>query len=157
VRGERLEASMSQYLIDAIAAVENIEVRTSSRVVGVEADGHVHHVVVESADGTRESLAAEGLFVCIGGTPRSDRTSTAGVAVDPTGFILTGNDLAARADAAGRWPLLRDPLPLETSVPGLFAAGDVRHGSIKRCAAAIGEGAMAVAMVHSHLAENVGG
>jgi thioredoxin reductase (NADPH) len=157
VRGERLGASMSQYLIDTIAGIDNIEVRTSTHVVGVEADGHLHHVVVASTDGTRESLAADGLFVCIGGTPRSDRTSAAGVAVDSTGYILTGTDLTASADAVGRWPLARDPLPLETSVPGLFAAGDVRHGSIKRCAAAIGEGAMAVALVHRHLAEDVRG
>jgi thioredoxin reductase (NADPH) len=157
VRGERLEASMSQYLIDTIAGIDNVEVRTSTHVVGVEADGHLHHVVVASTDGTRESLAADRLFVCIGGTPRTDRTSAAGVAVDSTGYILTGSDLTAGADAVGRWPLSRDPLPLETSVPGLFAAGDVRHGSIKRCAAAIGEGAMAVALVHHHLAEDVRG
>ncbi|MEA2617583.1 MAG: thioredoxin reductase [Chloroflexota bacterium] len=154
VRGPTLAASMSQYLIDRIAAVDNIEVRTGTRVVGVEGNGRLRAVVVESdGGGGRSSLTADALFVCIGGRPRSEATDECPVLRDGAGYLMTGTDLTASGGVIPTWPLARPPFPLETNLPGLFAAGDVRHGSTKRCATAIGEGAMAVALVHRHLAE----
>jgi thioredoxin reductase (NADPH) len=99
-------------------------------------------------------MPADALFICIGGTPRTDGAAGIGLATSPAGYLVTGRDAAS--DPGGNWPLPREPLPLETSRPGVFAAGDVRCGSVKRCAAAIGEGSMAVALVHRRLAE-VGG
>jgi thioredoxin reductase (NADPH) len=98
-------------------------------------------------------LPLESLFICIGGVPRTRGLATAGVATDDARYILTGADVSASPGALEQWPLSRAPLPLETNLPGFFAAGDVRSGSIKRCSAAIGEGSMAVALVHRRLAE----
>jgi thioredoxin reductase (NADPH) len=157
VRGRDLGASMSQYLIDRIAAIPNIDVRTNSEVVGVDADGRLRQLLVSSAhDSLPVSLPVDALFICIGGTPRTEGLTLTGVVSDAAGYLLTGGDLAAGSGLQDTWPLPRQPLPLETSLPGLFAAGDVRSGSIKRCAAAIGEGAMAVALVHRRLAEVAG-
>jgi thioredoxin reductase (NADPH) len=101
-------------------------------------------------------MSADALFVCIGGVPRTQGAANVGLALDGAGYVRTGAELISSAGALDGWPLSRQPLPLETNLPGLFAAGDVRSGSIKRCAAAIGEGSMAVALVHQRLAE-VGG
>jgi thioredoxin reductase (NADPH) len=150
-RGERLGASMSQYLVDTLVTIDNVEVRTSTQITGIEADGGLRRIVVRT-NGERSVIPADALFICIGGTPRSEGAAHAGAATDPAGYMLTGGDLRSTGPTGTRWSLQRDPLPLETSVPGLFAAGDVRHGSIKRCAAAIGEGGMVVALVHRHLA-----
>jgi thioredoxin reductase (NADPH) len=98
-------------------------------------------------------LPLESLFLCIGGVPRTHGLATAALATDDAGYILTGAEVTASPGALEKWPLARSPLPLETNRPGFFAAGDVRSGSIKRCAAAIGEGSMAVALVHRRLAE----
>ncbi|MDQ1476020.1 MAG: thioredoxin reductase [Actinomycetota bacterium] len=154
VRGSTLGASMSQYLVSKVSELDNVDVRTSTEVVGLEADTRLRAVVVSSrdeADLTR--LPMESLFVCIGGVPRTSRLATAGLATDDAGFILTGADVTASLGALEKWPLSRPPLPLETNRPGFFAAGDVRSGSIKRCSSAIGEGSMAVALVHHRLAE----
>jgi len=102
----------------------------------------------------RARLPADALFICIGGAPRTDGAAGIGLVTNTAGYLVTGSD-AARESGSG-WPLPRQPLPLETNLPGVFAAGDVRCGSVKRCAAAIGEGSMAVALVHWRLAE-VGG
>jgi thioredoxin reductase (NADPH) len=99
-------------------------------------------------------MPADALFICIGGIPRTDSAAGIGLATNAAGYLVTGGDDAG--DPGGSWPLPREPLPLETNLPGVFAAGDVRYGSVKRCAAAIGEGSMAVALVHRRLAE-VGG
>jgi len=153
VRAKTLSLSMSQYLIDHLADIDNVTVMLESEVVGVEADGRLRAVVVASAR-EREPirLDTDALFICIGGIPRIDGVEGANVLTDESGYLLTGQDLGSRLDEL-TWPLVREPMPLETNRPGLFAAGDVRHGSIKRCAAAIGEGAMAVALVHRRLAE----
>jgi thioredoxin reductase (NADPH) len=154
VRGSTLGASMSQYLVSKVSDLENVDVRTGTEIVEVEADSRLRAVVLSSRDEpglTR--LPLESLFICIGGEPRTQGLATAGVAIDDAGYILTGADVTASAGALDAWPLSRPPLPLETSRPGFFAAGDVRSGSIKRCSAAIGEGSMAVSLVHRRLAE----
>jgi thioredoxin reductase (NADPH) len=153
VRGSALEASMSQYLVNQVNALGNVEVRTGTEVIGIEADTRLRAVQLSSADGPSARLAVDSLFVCIGGVPRTEGLSKVGLALDEAGFLLTGPDLEPATGTLDRWPLPRPPLPLETNLPGLFAAGDVRSGSIKRCAAAIGEGSMAVALVHRRLAE----
>ena len=115
-------------------------------------DDRLAAVTVADPDGDAEQ-AARALFVCIGGPPRTAWAPARGVRTDSAGYILTGPDLLADGARPEDWPLPRDPLALETSVPGLFAAGDVRHGSTKRVAGAVGEGAMAVALAHRRLAE----
>jgi thioredoxin reductase (NADPH) len=153
VRGRNLGASMSQYLIDHISATPNIEVRVNTQVVGLEADGRLRELSVATTGAPdSERLAADALFICIGGIPRTDGAADLGLMFDGAGYIKTGTDVAG----AEGWQLEREPLPLETNRPGLFVAGDVRSGSIKRCAAAIGEGAMAVALVHRRLEETGG-
>jgi thioredoxin reductase (NADPH) len=154
VRGATLSASMSQYLVSKVSELDNVDVRTRSEVVGLKADTRLRAVVLSSHDETGlTDLPLESLFVCIGGVPRTRGLATAGLATDDAGFILTGADVTASPGALDNWPLARSPLPLETNLPGYFAAGDVRSGSIKRCSAAIGEGSMAVALVHRRLAE----
>lgn len=157
VRGAALAASMSKYLTDAIAAIPNVDVRTGTQVVGLKADGRLREVLVTSADSqTAQSLRADALFICIGGEPRTDAVDETELVVDDAGYVPTGSDLVSFAKVAKDLDRARPPLPLETNLPGLFAAGDVRRGSIKRCAAAVGEGSMSVALVHQRLAE-VGG
>jgi thioredoxin reductase (NADPH) len=153
VRSANLGTSMSQYLIDHISATPNIEVRGNTQVVGLEGDGRLRELIVATTGATdSERLAVDALFICIGGIPRTDAAADLGLWFDDAGYVKTGTDVAG----AGGWELEREPLPLETNRPGLFAAGDVRSGSIKRCAAAIGEGAMAVALVHRRLEETGG-
>lgn len=157
VRGPDLAASMSKYLIDAIAGIPNVDVRTGTQVVGVKADGQLREVLIASAQSqTAQPLRANAMFICIGGEPRTDAVGGTGLVIDDTGFVPTGSELASFTQVAEGWDMPRPPLPLETNLPGLFAAGDVRRGSIKRCAAAVGEGSMSVALVHQRLAE-IGG
>jgi thioredoxin reductase (NADPH) len=154
VRGDRLGTRMSAYLVDRIERQPLITVRLCTRVRELHArDGHLSAVTVADADGTTQRLPAQALFVCIGGLPRTGWADAAGVRTDPAGYVLTGPDLLRRGRRPEGWPLDRDPLALETSVPGFFAAGDVRHGSTKRVAGAVGEGAMAVALAERRLEE----
>jgi thioredoxin reductase (NADPH) len=156
VRGRDLGASMSQYLIDHLSAIPNVEVRVRTQVAGLEADDRLRGIIVRSGDGSEPvQMPADALFICIGGNPRTDGAAGIGLATNAAGYLVTGAD--GTADRDGSWPLPREPLPLETNRPGVFAAGDVRCGSVKRCAAAIGEGSMAVALVHRRLAEVNGG
>jgi thioredoxin reductase (NADPH) len=149
VRGPSLERSMSHYLIEQIAGLENVEVRTSSSAVAAEGEnGHLRRLRVrDGAAGTDEALEVDACFVFIGASPRTDWLDGV-VARDERGFILAGAD----AQAAG-WPLKRDPYLLETTVPGVFVAGDVRARSIKRVASAVGEGSMAVSLIHEYLVD----
>ncbi len=148
VRGAGLESSMSQYLIEQIAGLSNVEVRTGSQAVAAEGeDGHLSALTIRGADGSETVEQVDACFVFIGAAPRTDWLSGV-VARDERGFILAGAD--ARA---GGWPLRRDPYVLESSVPGVFVAGDVRARSIKRVASAVGEGSMAVSLIHEYLAE----
>jgi thioredoxin reductase (NADPH) len=143
---------MSAYLVDRIERHPLIDVRIATEVRELHAAQHLEAVTVEGPEG-RERLGAVALFICIGGRPRTGWAADAGVALDQAGYVLTGPDLLDRGGRPAGWPLDRDPLALETSVPGVFAAGDVRHGSTKRVAGAVGEGAMAAALAHRRLAE----
>jgi thioredoxin reductase (NADPH) len=154
VRGDELGRSMSAYLVDRIAAHPLIDLRFQTQVVAVDGDGgKLSGVTVRRADGRDERLAVQSLFLCLGGVPRTGWAAQSGVALDPAGFVLTGPDLLDRGRRPDGWPLARDPLALETSVPGAFIAGDARHGSTKRVGGAVGEGAMAAALVHRRLDE----
>ena len=154
VRGDSLAKSMSAYLVERIDASGAIDVRLLTQVRELhEEAGRLRSVTIESADAAPETIAVTALFLCIGGVPRTRWASRAHVSTDSNGFILTGPDLLDAGRRPPDWPLDRDPLALETSVPGLFAAGDARHGSVKRVAGAVGEGAMAVAFAHHRLEE----
>ena len=153
VRGPTLDASMSQYLVDQVTRLPNVDVRTSTEIVEVDADTRLRAVVLSEGDHAHVRLSVDSLFICIGGVPRTQGLSRIGLAIDEAGYLRTGAELDRSRGTLDGWPLARPPLPLETNLPGLFAAGDVRSGSIKRCAAAIGEGSMAVALVHRRLAE----
>ena len=136
---------MSHYLVQAIEAAPNVEVRLGTEVVGGAGEGHLEQLVLrDRATGQEEQVAADALFVMIGARPHSDWLP-AGIARDTHGFLLTGQDLPDGYD----WPLERPPLALETSMPGVLAAGDVRHGSVKRVASAVGEGAIAIQLLHT--------
>ncbi len=158
VRGNSLATSMSSYLVDRIEAHPNIVVRTNWEVTACSGDERLEHVSIRSrgrasGDGTdnetTETIDAHYLFVFIGAAPRTEWLGDL-VARDERGFVLTGPDIPA--EALADWPLERDPFLLETNVPGIFAAGDVRHESVKRVASAVGEGSVAIAFVHRHLA-----
>jgi thioredoxin reductase (NADPH) len=144
-------STMSQYLVGRIQDAANIEVRYRSQVAAARGDGHLEALtLVDGASGATEDVSASWLFVFIGATPRTDWLGP-DVVRDDRGFIITGPELVA-SPAAQRWPLERAPFALETSVPGVFAAGDVRLDSMKRVASAVGEGAMSVHLVHRYLA-----
>jgi thioredoxin reductase (NADPH) len=152
VRREGLAETMSQYLIEQIAATPNIRLRSRTEIERVEGDGHLQRVVLSSVDdGSQETVEADALFVFIGTHPRSDWLPEA-VLRDGKGFVITGRDLAAQEAYARTWKQAREPLPLETSVPGVFAAGDLRAGAMNRVASAVGEGSMVVRLVHEYLA-----
>lgn len=154
VRGDSLSKSMSAYLVERVEACEAIDVRLRTTVREIQEDaGRLSAVTIESADGAPETVPVTALFLCIGGVPRTEWAAGSGVRVDRAGFILTGPDLLEHGERPAEWPLDRDPLALETSIPGLFAAGDVRRGSVKRVAGAVGEGSMAVAFAHHRLEE----
>jgi thioredoxin reductase (NADPH) len=155
VRGDRLAKSMSGYLVDRIEREERVDVRLGTAVEAVEEndDGDLAAVRTRTAGAGTDTVRAPALFLCLGGQPRTEWAAEAGVRLDGAGFVVTGPDLLEAGRRPADWPLARDPLPLETSVPGLFAAGDVRSGSTKRVAGAVGDGAMAVALVHRRLDE----
>ena len=151
IRGNDLRQSMSQYLISQLDAEPNIEVHTCTEVVAGSGDEHLERLVLRDVpSGQTRTVDAQWLFVFIGAEPRTDWLADV-VARDRRGFVLTGTDLVASGQRPAGWTLPRDPYHLETSVPGVFAAGDVRAESVKRVASAVGEGAMAVLLVHRYL------
>jgi thioredoxin reductase (NADPH) len=143
VRGPNLERSMSHYLIEQIAALPNVDVRAQTQATRADGNGHLERLTLQ--DGSE--LDVDACFVFIGGAPRTDWLEGV-VARDERGFILAGPD--ARDNG---WPLGREPYLLETTVPGVFVAGDVRARSFKRVASAVGEGSMAVTMIHQYLVD----
>lgn len=152
VRRDSLRDTMSQYLIDQIGTTANIRLRPCTEVERVEGSGHVERVALKSlADGTSQVEDVDAVFVFIGARPRSGWLP-AHVLRDPRGLVLTGRDLLADAAYARIWKERREPLTLETSVPGVFAAGDIRAGAMNRVASAVGEGSMAVRFVQEYLA-----
>jgi thioredoxin reductase (NADPH) len=152
VRRGGLSDTMSRYLIDQIGKTPNIRLRTGMEVERVEGEGHVERVVLRSlADGSCKVEEVDAMFVFIGTRPRTDWLPP-NVLRDDKGFVLTGRDLMAADAYARTWKEQREPLPLETSVPGVFAAGDVRAGAMNRVASAVGEGSMVVRLAHEYLA-----
>jgi thioredoxin reductase (NADPH) len=152
VRREGLQAGMSQYLIDQIGKTPNIRVRPFTEIAGVEGEGHVQRVTFRLLeDGSCRTEDADAIFVFIGTRPRSGWLPEA-VLRDPKGFVLTGRDLMSAEAYPRTWKQQREPFPLETSVPGVFAAGDIRAGAMNRVASAVGEGSMVVRLAHEYLA-----
>lgn len=151
VRRPSLSATMSQYLIDQIKRTPNIEVETGTRVVEVHGKERLEAISIHCEDSNETSrVPANSLYVFIGAEPRTDWLAGV-VERDERGFILTGADLSRDGKPPRGWPLERDPYWMETSVPGMFAAGDVRHGSVKRVASGVGEGSIAVQFIHQYL------
>jgi thioredoxin reductase (NADPH) len=148
VRGKSLESSMSKYLIDQIEATPNITVETGTEVIGMGGDTHLECLTLRTPRG-EEARQASSLFIFIGAAPKTD-WMPAELCRDSKGFILAGPDLKTQSPKS--WKLERDPYLLETSVPGIFVAGDVRFNSVKRCASAVGEGSIAIQFVHQYLA-----
>jgi thioredoxin reductase (NADPH) len=155
VRSAGLAESMSRYLIQRIAENPRIDLHYKAEIVGLEGDQHLERVAwADRASGETSMHEIRHVFVMTGASPRTEWLRDC-VALDNKGFILTGRDLGSPADVAPAvaWPLARSPLMLETSLPRVFATGDVRSGSVKRVASAVGEGAIAVHLVHRALAE----
>ena len=153
VRGESLASTMSHYLIEQIEKTPNIEVWHSTRIVEVHGDSRLTGITIECAPtGTREQLPATSLFIFIGAQPRTEWLGDV-VERDARGFIYSGPDLLRDGKKPKSWTLERDPGLLETNVPGIFVVGDVRHGSVKRVASGVGEGAVVVQFIHQYLAK----
>jgi thioredoxin reductase (NADPH) len=152
LRGDDLGKTMSRYLVDQIERTENIHVLRRTVVRATHGDGRLEQVTLQGGDGTTRTVEAAALFVFIGAMPNTDWLDDC-VLRDPRGFILTGPDVMRDGKPPRDWPLGRDPFLLESSVPGIFCAGDVRHGSVKRVASGVGEGSVAISFVHQYLAD----
>jgi thioredoxin reductase (NADPH) len=155
IRAPSLATSMSHYLIEQLASKSNVKVEAMSQIVGLEGTEHLEAIVIEDRrSGKRRRAETQALFVFIGADAETSWLPRE-IIRDERGYVCTGRDvLDLVAAKQGRWPLARDPFLLETSAPGIFAAGDVRHGSIKRVASGVGEGSMAIAFVHQYLADD---
>jgi thioredoxin reductase (NADPH) len=154
IRGKSLSATLSHYLIDRITTAINVEVLYHTEVIGLDGENSLHQITIRNnQDGNEKTLGANRLFICIGGIPNTEWAKAVGIMRDSADYLVTGPDLLAQGNRPECWARPRDPFYLETSVPGCFAAGDVRHNSGKRVASAVGEGAMAVAFVHRYLDE----
>jgi thioredoxin reductase (NADPH) len=152
-RGDDLRKSMSEYLVAQIEDRDNIQVRLNTNVAGVEGEEHLESISMKNSEtGETETAPASSVFIFIGAAPKTDWLDGV-VERDERGFILSGPDLSKNGKRPKGWALDRDPFLLETNLPGVFVAGDVRHGSIKRCASAVGEGSIAVQFVHQYMRE----
>ena len=155
VRGQELGDSMSRYLVDRVEKMENVQIHRGAVVSGLEGNGHLNGVHIRAANGEESRFTTNSLYLFIGADPNT-RWLHGCVELDRKGFVLTGRGLPPATGDAERWRSVgRGPFLLETSLPGVFAAGDVRAGSAKRVATAVGEGAMAVSFVHAHIARPV--
>jgi len=153
VRGASLAEAMSDYLIREIEAAPNIVVRYHTEAVDGHGNGHLTALTLKDrTTGTTETVPATALFILIGAQPHTDWLPER-IRRDRWGFVLTGTDLLADGRPPAGWPLERPPTPLETSLPGVFAVGDVRHGSTKRVASAVGEGSIAIRLIHEYLSQ----
>lgn len=152
VRGEQLAASMSDYLLSRLEKTPNVTIATQRQIVALHGDDCLQEVVIlDRATGEDSIKQTRRVFVLIGGQPNTEWARDTDIVRDPAGYLITGPDLLDRGTVPAVWTADRQPLYLETSVPGSFAAGDVRRGSVKRVASAVGEGAMAIQFVHRHL------
>jgi thioredoxin reductase (NADPH) len=153
IRGDSLKKTLSEYLVDRIRATSNIEVLARTEVTALHGDGSLEAITLtNNQTGDTRRAETRHLFLCLGGEPYTEWANEIGIVRDSQGYLMTGPDLLKDGKWPEIWQLDRAPYYLETSVPGVFAAGDVRHGSVKRCASAVGEGAMAVTFVHRYLA-----
>jgi len=153
VRGSSLSSTMSQYLIDQIKETPKIQVWAHASISEVHGDTHLEEISVMCSDtGKIERVPANSVFIFIGALPRTDWLAGV-VERDDRGFLLTGPDLIVNGERPKGWTLERDPYLLETNVPGIFAVGDVRHGSVKRVASGVGEGSVAVQFIHQYLSK----
>ena len=153
MRGERLNDNVSEYLVDRVTHTPNIEIMPKSLVVALHGDDMLRAVTLRNCEtGEERMIETSFLFLCLGGVPNTQWAKEVGIVRDEEGYLVTGPDLRKFSSPGETWKLNREPYYLETSMPGVFAAGDVRHGSIKRVASAVGEGAMAIAFVHRYLA-----
>jgi thioredoxin reductase (NADPH) len=151
VRSSALEKGMSQYLVDQIYATENIEVMTRTGVAEVSGNGRLEAIsIVDQASGKVRTVPAAAMFIFIGAVPHSDLIEGV-IETNSAGFIKTGPDLIRDGSRPKNWKLKRDPYPLETSIPGIFAAGDIRKNAVRRVASAVGQGAIAISLVHQYL------
>jgi len=152
VRGPSLKETLSQYLIDRITSTPNIKVLTNTEVTVIEGDDILRAITLTNGlTGQQTKCETRWLFVCIGGKPHTSWAADVGIIRDSAGYLVTGLARFRNDRPPDGWPVERTPYYLETNVPGVFAAGDVKHGSVKRCASAVGEGAMAVTFVHRYL------
>ncbi len=153
IRGAQLRETLSEYLVDRVTSASNIEVLADTEVRAVNGVDRLEAVILRNnVSGEEFTVQTRWLFICIGGAPHTGWAADVGIVRDGGGYLVTGPDLLKGGKLPESWPLERNPFYLETSMPGMFAAGDVRHGSVKRCASAVGEGAMAVTFVHRYLA-----
>jgi thioredoxin reductase (NADPH) len=154
IRGNSLSAYVSKYLVDRIEATPNIEIITRTELAALDGGTTLERITLKHCDsGEQQEFEVHWVFVCIGAEPNAAWAEDVGARRDAGGYLMTGPDLMHGGKLPENWPLERVPYYLETNIPGVFAVGDVRHGSIKRCASAVGEGAMAVAFVHRHIAD----
>jgi thioredoxin reductase (NADPH) len=152
IRDRSLKNTVSQYLVDRINSCPKVEVLFCTEVVALHGDYALRAITLRNKDIDKEWVAETyWLFLCLGGVPHTQWAQEVGILRDEGGYLVTGPDLLKNGKPPDNWPLNRDPYYLETNVPGVFAAGDVRHNSVKRCASAVGEGAMAVSLVHRYM------
>lgn len=155
IRGDGLKETVSQYLVDRILTTTNIEVLPHTEVVELHGGSMLEAITIRNnQSGNERVVNTHWLFLCLGGVPNTAWAAPSHVLRDEQGYLVTGPDLKRYSVSTDNWSLEREPFYLETNIPGLFAAGDVRHGSVKRCASAVGEGAMAVTFAHRYLARH---
>lgn len=152
VREDSLKHSMSEYLIERLQATPQVEILLNTEVIALQGDQILRGITLRNKKTGAEWCAETSwLFLCLGGTPQTHWAEEVGLLRDTAGYLITGVDLKRDGNWPANWSLDREPYPMETNIPGVFAAGDVRHGSIKRCASAVGEGAMTVAYINRYL------